>query len=102
MDLAAKLCGVPFSVVNIITPGQQVQLAAAGLEPGLCAREDSMCAKVFEQGLTTVVPDAAADPRFADSPFATGEIARVRFYASAPLQARSGFTLGWLCVFSDV
>ena len=60
MDLAAKLCGVPFSVVNIITPEQQVQLAAAGLEPGLCAREDSMCAKVFQQGLTTVVPDAAS------------------------------------------
>ena len=102
VDLAAKLCGVPFSVVNIITPGQQVQLAAAGLEPGLCAREDSMCAKVFQQGFTTVVPDAAADPRFADNPFVTGEITRVRFYASAPLQTRSGFALGSLCVFSDV
>jgi hypothetical protein len=28
VDLAAKLCGMPFSVVNIITPEQQVQLAA--------------------------------------------------------------------------
>ena len=101
VDLAAKLCGVPFSVVNIITPEQQVQLAAAGLQPGLCAREDSMCAKVFQQGLTTVVPDAAADPRFADNPFVTGEIARVRFYASAPLRTGSGFALGSLCVFSD-
>jgi signal transduction histidine kinase len=102
VDLAAKLCGVPFSVVNIITPEQQVQLAAAGMEPGLCAREDSMCAKVFQQGVTTVVPDAAADPRFADNPFVTGEIASVRFYASAPLRTGSGFTLGSLCVFSDV
>ena len=42
-----------------------------------------------------------ADPRFADNPFVTGEIARVRFYASAPLRTRSGFALGSLCVFSD-
>nr|WP_235347450.1 GAF domain-containing sensor histidine kinase [Arthrobacter sp. SPG23] len=101
VDLAAKLCGVPFSVVNIITPGQQVQLAAAGLKPGLCAREDSMCAKVFQQGGTTVVPDASVDPRFADHPFVTGEIASVRFYASSPLRTSSGFALGSLCVFSD-
>ena len=101
VDLAAKLCGVPFSAVNIVTTEQQVQLAAAGLEPGLCAREDSMCAKVFQQGQTTVVPDASADPRFAANPFVTGEIARVRFYASSPLQTSSGFVLGSLCVFSD-
>lgn len=101
VDLAAKLCGVPYSVVNIVTPEHQVQLAAAGLEPGLCAREDSMCAKVFQQGQTTVVPDASADPRFAANPFVTGEIASVRFYASSPLQTSSGFVLGSLCVFSD-
>ncbi|MEK0156248.1 GAF domain-containing sensor histidine kinase [Arthrobacter oryzae] len=101
VDLAAELCGVPFSAVNIVTTEQQVQLAAAGLEPGLCAREDSMCAKVFQQGQTTVVPDASADPRFAANPFVTGEIARVRFYASSPLQTSSGFVLGSLCVFSD-
>lgn len=101
VDLAAKLCGVPFSAVNIVAPEQQVQLAAAGLEPGLCAREDSMCAKVFQQGQTTVVPDASADPRFAANPFVTGEIASVRFYASSPLQTSSGFVLGSLCVFSD-
>ncbi|ABK05106.1 GAF sensor signal transduction histidine kinase [Arthrobacter sp. FB24] len=101
VDLAAKLCGVPFSAVNIITPEQQVQLAAAGLKPGLCAREDSMCAQVFQQGRTTVVPDASADPRFAANPFVTGEIASVRFYASSPLVTDSGFTLGSLCIFSD-
>ncbi|CAN7554105.1 GAF domain-containing sensor histidine kinase [Arthrobacter sp. LjRoot14] len=101
VDLAAKLCGVPFSVVNIITPEQQVQLAAAGLKPRLCAREDSMCARAFQQGRTTVVPDAAADPRFAANPFVTGEIASVRFYASSPLLTGSGFALGSLCVFSE-
>jgi signal transduction histidine kinase len=99
--LAARLCAVPFSVVNIITEDQQVQIAAWGVDPGVCSREDSMCAKVFLTGKTTVVPDASRDLRFADNPFVTGEIAAVRFYASVPLKTLSGFVLGSLCIFSD-
>lgn len=99
--LAARLCGVPYSVVNIITEDQQVQIAASGLDAGICSREDSMCAKVFLSGHTTVVADASKDPRFADSPFVSGEIAEVRFYASVPLETASGFVLGSLCVFAD-
>ncbi|GAB14496.1 putative two-component histidine kinase [Arthrobacter globiformis NBRC 12137] len=101
VDLAAKLCGVPFSVVNVITADQQRQIAASGVEPGICSREDSMCARVFLTRETTVVRDASEDPRFANNPFVTGEIAAVRFYASVPLETASGFVLGSLCVFSD-
>lgn len=99
--LAARLCSVPYSVVNIITEDQQLQIAASGVDPGVCSREDSMCAKVFLSGQTTVVQDASKDPRFAASPFVTGEIAEVRFYASIPLVTASGFVLGSLCVFAD-
>jgi signal transduction histidine kinase len=98
--LAARLCGVPYSVVNIITEDQQVQIAASGLDARICSREDSMCAKFFLSGHTTVVADASQDPRFADSPFVSGEIAKVRFYASVPLETASGFVLGSLCVFA--
>ena len=101
VTLAARLCEVPFSVVNIITADQQVQVAAWGVDPGVCSREDSMCAKVFLSGKTTVVADASQDPRFAENPFVTGEIAKVRFYASVPLETASGFVLGSLCIFSD-
>lgn len=99
--LAARLCGVPFSVVNIITEDRQVQIAASGVDPAVCSRDDSVCAKVFLAGRTTVVPDASRDPRFVDNPFVTGEIASVRFYASVPLETASGFVLGSLCIFSD-
>lgn len=99
--LAARLCAVPYSVVNIITEDQQVQIAASGLDAGICSREDSMCAQVFLSGQTTVVADASRDPRFAENPFVTGEIAKVRFYASVPLATASGFVLGSLCVFAD-
>jgi signal transduction histidine kinase len=60
-----------------------------------------MCAKVFFSGQKTVVPDASQDPRFAHNPFVTGEIGKVRFYASVPLETRSGFVPGTLCVFSE-
>lgn len=99
--LAASLCGVPYSVVNIITVDQQLQVAAAGIDPGICSREDSMCSSVFLSGEPTVVRDASVDPRFRSNPFVTGEIADVRFYASVPLETSSGLVLGSLCVFSD-
>jgi signal transduction histidine kinase len=99
--LAAQLCGAPFGVVNIITAGHQHQIGAWGVDPGVCSREDSMCAKVFLSREKTVVPDASLDPRFADSPFVTGELGSVRFYASVPLETESGFVPGTLCVFSE-
>ena len=98
--LATQLCGAPFGVVNIISAGHQHQIGAWGVDPGVCARDDSMCATVFLTGEKTVVPDASEDPRFADNPFVTGEIGKVRFYASVPLETESGFVPGTLCVFS--
>jgi signal transduction histidine kinase len=98
--LAASLCGVPYGVVNIITSSQQLQVAASGIDAGICSREDSMCATVFMGPGTTVVRDASQDPRFAANPFVTGEIADVRFYASVPLKTSTGLVLGSLCVFS--
>ncbi|MET4542246.1 signal transduction histidine kinase [Arthrobacter bambusae] len=99
--LATELCGAPFGVVNIISAEYQHQIGAWGVDPGVCSREDSMCAKVFLSREKTVVADASKDPRFADNPFVTGEIGKVRFYASVPLQTESGFVPGTLCVFSD-
>ncbi|MFE4195577.1 ATP-binding protein [Paenarthrobacter sp. NPDC056912] len=99
--LATELCGAPFGVVNIVSAEYQHQIGAWGVEPGVCSREDSMCAKVFLSRERTVVADASLDPRFADNPFVTGEIGNVRFYASVPLQTESGFVPGTLCVFSD-
>lgn len=101
VQLAAKLCGVPFGVINVVTEDEQQQVAAVGFEAAVCARKDSMCSEVFLSGKTTVVPDASLDPRLASNPFVTGEIASVRFYASVPLETSSGFVLGSLCVFSN-
>ncbi|NUS36943.1 MAG: GAF domain-containing sensor histidine kinase [Pseudarthrobacter sp.] len=100
VELAVKLCGVPYGVINVITAQEQRQVVAVGIEPAVCSRQESMCSKVFLSGGATIVPDASEDPRFAANPFVTGEIAAVRFYASVPLETSSGFVIGSLCVFS--
>lgn len=98
-ELAALVCGVPNSAINLITRDHQHQIAAAGIDPSVCSREDSMCAVVIDDPAPVVAPDASADPRFAHNPFVTGEIDTVRFYASAPLVTPEGTTIGRLCVF---
>ncbi|WP_323960024.1 GAF domain-containing protein [Arthrobacter sp. JZ12] len=102
VTLAAQVCGVPFSVINVITADEQHQIAAQGIDPDVCSREDSMCAQVFRHGRTVIVEDCRDDPRFRNNPFVTGEIADVRFYASTPLITRDGHSLGTLCVFDQI
>lgn len=98
--LATTITGIPFGAVNIITADQQHHIAAVGIDPGVCSRDDSMCSRVFLSGRTTVVPDASRDPRFQHHPFVTGQAAAVRFYASVPLVTAGGVVLGSLCLFS--
>lgn len=98
-ELAAQVCGVPHAAINLVTSDQQHQVAVAGIDASVCARDDSMCAAVLTDTRTVVVADASLDPRFARNPFVTGEKDEVRFYASAPLVLPSGTTIGRLCVF---
>ncbi|KSU76087.1 GAF domain-containing protein [Pseudarthrobacter enclensis] len=101
VGLAAELCGTPFGVVNIVSAAHQHQVGAWGVDPGVCSRQDSMCSKVFLTGEKTIVADASRDSRFADNPFVAGDLGRVRFYASVPLETATGFIPGSLCVFSE-
>lgn len=102
VDLVAQVCDVPTAAINIISRDHQHQIATAGFDPSVCAREDSMCAAVIAEPEPVVVPDASEDPRFSANPFVTGTIGSVRFYASAPLVTPDGITLGRLCVFDEV
>ncbi|WP_235008738.1 GAF domain-containing protein [Arthrobacter sp. SLBN-122] len=77
VELAAKLCGVPNGVINVVTSDEQRQVAAVGFEAAVCSRQDSMCAKVFLTSETTVVTDASLDPRFAPSGLMRSWTARI-------------------------
>ena len=103
VELAAMICDVPTAAINLITADSQHQVATAGgIDPSVCAREDSMCAAVIGDTDVVVSEDAREDPRFSSNPFVTGVIDHVRFYASAPLITPSGVTIGRLCVFDQV
>ncbi|WP_188113529.1 sensor histidine kinase [Nocardioides humilatus] len=98
-ELAALVCDVPNAAINLITRDHQHQIAAAGIDPSVCSRDDSMCAVVLDSIEPVVCSDASEDPRFATNPFVSGEIDKVRFYASAPLITPEGTIIGRLCVF---
>jgi signal transduction histidine kinase len=97
--LAAQICQVPSAAINLITASEQVQIAAVGMDPSVCTRDDSMCAAVLYEPEPVIVPDASRDPRFAANPFVTGAIGAVRFYAANHLVTPDGIAIGTLCVF---
>ncbi len=99
VDLVARVCDVPCAAVNIITSTAQHQIVTSSGDGSVCPREDSMCAAVIDVARPVVVADASQDPRFADNPFVTGEIDRVRFYASAPIITPDGVTIGRMCIW---
>jgi len=99
VELAALVCGVPTAVINLIDETHQHQVAAFGIGPSICTRDDSMCDVTIQQQSPVVLADARLDPRFAENPFVTGAIASLRFYASSQLRTPAGVTIGTLCVF---
>ncbi len=98
--LAARICGTPFAVVNLIEATYQYSLGSFGYEAATVDRQDSMCATAIVSELPSYTADASQDARWADNPFVTGDIDKVRTYISAPLTLPNGHTIGTLCAFS--
>jgi diguanylate cyclase (GGDEF)-like protein len=98
--LAAFVCGTPTAVVNLIDEDRQVSAAAYGIESTNSSREDSMCNTSIQSLDVSYTADAAADERWSDNPFVTGEIDRIRLYAAAPLILSGGEVVGTVCAFS--
>ncbi|KGM14217.1 sensor histidine kinase [Cellulomonas bogoriensis] len=98
-ELAAQVMDVDGAAINIVTDRHQHQVATVGVEPSVCTHDASMCAAVLDEPGPVVVPDAPAHERLRHSPFVTGELASVRFYASAALTTPAGVVIGRLCTF---
>ena len=101
VEVAAQVAQVPMATINLITDAEQHQVATYGFDGAVCRREDSMCSVILDDGDPVVVSDASLDPRWRENPFVTGELGRVRFYATHPLTTPEGVAIGTLCVFDE-
>ncbi len=90
--LAARLLGVPVAAFNLVDEHRHWTKAGSGVPTGHeVARADSFCAHTVRGDLAFVIPDTAADPRFAGNALGLG------FYAGVAVTA-GGQRIGALCI----
>ncbi len=97
VQLGQAMFDVPTCLVTLVDSQRQWFKARAGLEAAETPRAHSFCGHAILQNRVMVVPDATEDERFHDNPLVTG-VPFIRFYAGAPIQLPSGYTIGTVCI----
>ncbi|HEY0844690.1 MAG TPA: PAS domain S-box protein [Noviherbaspirillum sp.] len=94
---ARRLLGTPVAFISLIDKDRRWLKSALGTQTGDLPLWIPFCAQAMGRDAPLVVEDAAADPRFADSPLVTGG-PRVRFFAAWALHDPNGLRVGTLAV----
>jgi PAS domain S-box-containing protein len=97
---AAHLCRTPVAAVTVTGPDHERFLVHHGTTVREIAREIAFCPYAMAGEGTMEVPDATADPRFAENPNVTGG-PKIRFYAGQPLIGGEGVAIGTLSVIDS-
>jgi predicted PurR-regulated permease PerM len=97
----ARTFDVPIALMTLVDENRIFWKSHVGLPEDLLTtrespRETSLCAHVVAANDVMVVPNLAADPRFANNP--TVRERGLRFYAGAPLRTGNGHAIGTLCL----
>jgi PAS domain S-box-containing protein len=95
--LTARLFNVPIVLITLIDQNRQWFKSSIGLEVCETGRDISFCGYTILARQPFVIPDALADPRFADNPLVTGH-PYVRAYAGVPLETAEFALVGTICI----
>lgn len=99
--IAALVCNAPMAAISLVDRERQWFKSQIGLDVCETPIGVSVCATAIQQvGDIFVVPDLAADPRFAANALVTGP-PYLRFYAGARLATPDGIPIGMVCVLDD-
>lgn len=94
---AAKLCGMPVSLISLIDENRQWFKSAIGMEKPENPREETVCQHTILQDDLLEIEDSRFDWRTEDNPNVT-VTPGVRHYAGIPLHTEDGFNIGTFCV----
>ena len=93
-ELAAAVFEVPRVFITLVDRDRMWFKATCGVgELDSAPRDVGFCSHAILEPEALVIPDAAADPRFADNPFVTGDF-QLRFYAGVPIHGPTGKAVG--------
>lgn len=96
-DLAAKIAGTEFSLINIIDSYTQWSIAATGAATGQVSREQTICQFTILDEKPLEVCNILDDIRFKDKRFAIDHRA-LKYYCGIPIRTEAGHNIGALCV----
>ncbi|DBA04606.1 TPA: hypothetical protein N0F65_012189 [Lagenidium giganteum] len=97
-DLASNALKSPIAAVSLLDEDREWFKASVGLAQNEVPRSVSFCAHTIMSKEPMVVLDTKLDKRFEHNPLVTG-MAKIRFYAGAPILTPSGHILGTVFVF---
>jgi len=95
VDLAQRMFDTDGAAITLLDEEHQWVRVGRTRVGDAIRREDSICSRTIEQDEVMVVPNVAADERFASNPVTT----ELGFYAGYPLMSPDGHRLGALCVY---
>ncbi|KQM93634.1 hypothetical protein ASE70_12915 [Sphingomonas sp. Leaf22] len=90
------------ALLSILYGETQYVIAAHGFAIGAYSRKNSLSGHaLYADDDLFVVPDLAADKRFAENPWVNGEVARFRFYTASLIRPHGRLPVGVISVLDD-